>query len=207
MTRAGEERRRQILDRAMQLASVEGLEGVSIGRLAEATGMSKSGLAGLFGSKVELQLATVEAAAEVFKDLVLRPTRAEHGLPRLRRLLDAWIDYLDSFEGGCFFTAAAWEFDGRPGPVRDAIRTLVKAGLETIRAEVRIAQRYGELRGDIDDRQLAWELHGFLLEANLEQQLFADRSAHARARRAIRERLDKAETSAGDGHQAQLQAR
>ncbi|HSS09849.1 MAG TPA: TetR/AcrR family transcriptional regulator [Acidimicrobiales bacterium] len=196
MTRAGDDRRRQILDRAMQLASVEGLAGVSIGRLAEETGISKSGLAGLFGSKTELQLATVEAAAEVFKDRVFRPTRGERGLPRLRRLLDAWIDYLDTFEGGCFFTAAAWEFDGRPGQVRDAIRTLIKGAVEAIREEIRIAQKCGELGSDIDDRQLAWELHGFLLEANLEQQLFADRSAHARARRALRERLDRAEASA-----------
>jgi AcrR family transcriptional regulator len=177
----------------VQLASVEGLEGVSIGRLAEETGMSKSGLAGLFGNKTELQLATVHAAARVFTDRVFRPTRGEHGLPRLRRLLDAWVDYLDSFPGGCFFIAAAAEFDGRPGPVKEAIKALIRAGLEALRDEIRIAQKCGELRSDIDDRQLAWELHGFVLEANLAQQLFADRSAYARARRAIRDRLERAE--------------
>src|SRR5438045_1680435 len=118
--------REAILERAMDLASVEGLEGLTIGRLAAELQMSKSGLFGHFGSKEELQLATVREAADRFAAEVVEPTLTEEeGSPRLHALCERYIGYLERnvFSGGCFFAAAAAEFDDRPGPVRDAVRT------------------------------------------------------------------------------------
>jgi len=120
----GDRSRQAILEVAVHLASVEGLEGLTIRRLASETGMSKSGLFAHFGSKEDLQLATVEAARSIFIENVIRPTfEAEKGLPRLKRLCEIWFDYAQNhvFRGGCFFAAASAEFDSRPGRVRDRI--------------------------------------------------------------------------------------
>src|SRR5947209_20555254 len=114
--------RRQILDSAVPIASVDGLEGLSIGDLAQRLGMSKSGLFAAFGSKQDLQLATVDHAAEIFVEEVVRKgLDAARGLPRLWSLCDAWLHYAsrEVFRGGCFFASTSMEFDGRPGPVRD----------------------------------------------------------------------------------------
>src|ERR687891_743618 len=116
-TSAGNRTRDAILGRAMDLASLEGLEGLTIGRLATQLSMSKSGLFAHFGSKEDLQLATIETARTRFIDQVIRPAfEAEHGLPRLWNLCDSWIGHVEDevFSGGCFFAAAASEFDGRP---------------------------------------------------------------------------------------------
>ncbi|WP_326595437.1 TetR/AcrR family transcriptional regulator [Streptomyces sp. NBC_01803] len=192
-TRRGDERRRAILRRATHLASVEGLEGVTLGRLATELGISKGGLQALFGTKQELQLAIVGAAVEVFQERVLDPAeRAPDGLPRLRALLGAWIDYLEVFEGGCFFTAAAAEFDGREGPVRDAILLLALAAHDLAGTHVRLAVRLGELAPDTDADQLVFELHGAILAANQARQLLGRPDALDRARRAVRDRLDRA---------------
>jgi AcrR family transcriptional regulator len=113
----GRRTRESILDAAVDLASVEGLDGLTIGRLASALGMSKSGLFAHFGSKEELQLATIEAASEIYIREVIAPARdAERGLPRLVALMDHWLDYLrrEVFKGGCFFDAARSEYDSRP---------------------------------------------------------------------------------------------
>src|SRR5215208_1321943 len=121
----GDRTRRAILTAAVNLASVEGLEGLSIGRLATELEMSKSGLFAHFGSKEELQVSTVRAAAAIFAHRVVRPAeeRFEPGIARLHGMLDLWLDYMErgTFDGGCFFAAATMEMDGRPGPVRDAI--------------------------------------------------------------------------------------
>src|SRR6266540_4488469 len=191
-TRPGDERRRAVLERAMHLASVEGLEGISLGELATALGMSKSGVQGLFGTKQDLQLEIVAAAMEVFAQRVLREAeRADDGLPRLRALLDAWIDYLDTFEGGCFFFAAATEFDGRAGPIRDAVADVAATGYETLRKQIRLARRLGELDPDTDVEQLIFEFHGAVLQANYARRLLDQPDAYDRARRAIRERIDR----------------
>src|ERR687891_926671 len=123
-TSAGNRTRDAILGRAMDLASLEGLEGLTIGRLALELSMSKSGLFAHFGSKEELQVATVEAARAIFIREVIKPAfESTEGLQRLWKLCDIWLSYVQSgvFRGGCFFAAAAAEFDSRPGPVRDRI--------------------------------------------------------------------------------------
>src|SRR5688500_2744338 len=121
----GDRTRRAILAAAVNIASVEGLEGLTIGRLATELEMSKSGLFAHFGSKEELQISTVRAAAAIFAHRVIVPAEQEFepGIVRLLGMLDIWLDYMEHgiFEGGCFFAAATVEMDGRPGPVRDAV--------------------------------------------------------------------------------------
>lgn len=176
----------------MDVASAEGLEGLTIGRLAAALALSKSGLFAHFGSKEELQLATVEAAREVFIREVVTPAfRAERGLPRLWKLCDTWLGYVRGgvFRGGCFFAAAAAEFDGRPGPVRDRIAAVMKEWLEVLRRGVAESQAAGQLDPALDAAQLAFEFNALELGANWAFQLHGDRRAFARARAAILERL------------------
>jgi AcrR family transcriptional regulator len=188
----GERTRRQILDLAVDLASVEGLEGLSIGKLAGKLKMSKSGLFASFGSKEELQLATIEHARQIFIDVVVRkPMMAPRGLPRLWALCDSWLDYASKsvFSGGCFFAAASAEFDSRPGPIRDRIAALMKEWLTTISVAVRKAQEAGHLRTDVDPDQLAFEMHSLSMGANWAHQLHGDKAAFDRARAAIRHRL------------------
>ena len=121
----GDESRRVVLAQAIDTASVDGLEGLTMGRLAEASGHSKSGVATLFGSKEQLQLATIGAAREVFVDRVIAPARAhaQRGLARVCALISYWLAYSDDrvFRGGCFFAATSVEFDARPGAVRVAV--------------------------------------------------------------------------------------
>ena len=134
--------REAILERAADLASVEGLESLTIGRLAGEMQMSKSGLFRHFGSKEELQLATVAAAAERFVEEVVRPALdEEEGMPRLRALTDGYIRHLEQqvFAGGCFWGSTVPEFDDRPGPVRDSIRNYFSAWSEGIANEARTA--------------------------------------------------------------------
>jgi AcrR family transcriptional regulator len=188
----GERTRQAILEAAVHLASAEGLEGLTIGRLASELSMSKSGLFAHFGSKEELQLATVEAARSVFIREVIGPAfEAEHGLPRLWELCDTWLDYVQGgvFRGGCFFAAAAAEFDSRPGPVRDRIAAIMKEWLKALGRAVAEAQSAGHLDQTVDATQLAFEFNALELGANWAFQLHGDRRAFARARAAILERL------------------
>jgi AcrR family transcriptional regulator len=182
--------REAILDRAVELASTDGLEGLTIGRLAGELGLSKSGLFGHFGSKEELQLAAVREAKQVFLREVVEPAlEEEQGLDRLRALCDRYLDHLErpAFPGGCFLAAAAAEFDGRPGSVRDEIRDAMQAWLDGLERQARAA------RMD-DPRRLAFEVHSFALAANLRFQLLGDRKAFVLARSALRERLAQAAT-------------
>ena len=188
----GDRTRQSILDRAVDLASLEGLEGLTIGRLADELGMSKSGLFAHFGSKEELQLATLEAAGERFLGEVLRPAlKQPRGYPRLVAICDAWIDYIgrDVFPGGCFFAAASFEFDGRPGPVRDAIAANMHDWIGALEKAITIAKEEGHLREDVDPAQLAFELNSLFFGANFDCQLRGERKALDRARRAIQDRL------------------
>jgi AcrR family transcriptional regulator len=182
-TAKGSRTRAEILERAADLGSVEGLEGLSIGRLADVMGMSKSGLFRHFGSKQELQLATVDAAAERFVAEVVAPAlEAPAGAPRLREMCERYLGYLETgvFDGGCFWGATTIEFDGRPGPVRERIRDAVELWLATL---ARMAREAG-----VDDpEQLAFELHCVVQGANQRSQL-GDERAYARARTAF-ERL------------------
>ena len=188
----GERTRQAILEAAVDIASAEGLEGLSIGRLAAELSMSKSGLFAHFGSKEELQLATVEAARAVFIREVVAPAfEAEKGLPRLWRLCEVWLEYVrgEVFRGGCFFAAAAAEFDGRPGPVRDRVAGIMKEWLAALRRSVAEARDAGQLGAEADPAQLAFELNALEMGANWAYQLHGDRQAFGRARAAMLERL------------------
>ncbi|GLW05997.1 TetR family transcriptional regulator [Microtetraspora sp. NBRC 13810] len=184
-----------ILRRAADIASQDGLEGLSIGRLAADLGVSKSGLFGYFGSKEELQLATIRTAMGVYVDEVVQPAlTVPPGLGRVRRLCENWLGYSQRrvFPGGCFFFAVAAEFDARPGRVRDAI---AEAGLEWARFVARAiddARQLGEIADDTDADQLAFELIAFLEAANVTSLLHDDANAYERARTAIRKHLDTA---------------
>ena len=196
----GERTRKAILETAVHIASAEGLEGLTIGRLALALSMSKSGLFAHFGSKEDLQVATVEAARAIFIREVIKPAfEATEGLQRLWRLCDIWLAYVQSgvFRGGCFFAAAAAEFDSRPGPVRDRIAEIMKEWLATLRKAIIEAQQAGQLNKDIDATQLAFEFNSLELGANWAFQLYGDLRAFKRAREAIRERLGRYATAAG----------
>jgi AcrR family transcriptional regulator len=177
--------RERILDRAVELASTEGLEALTIGRLARDLEMSKSGLFAHFGSKEELQVATVEAAVGRFIDHVVRPAlKAEEGEPRLRALIGAYLDMLEGgvFPGGCFFGQAGHEFDGRPGPVRDRLAKAQADWQSLIEAQARAA-------GAEDPGLLTFELLSIEQGANYRFQLLGDRKAFAYARSALDERL------------------
>jgi AcrR family transcriptional regulator len=196
----GSRTRQAILEVAVDVASAEGLEGLTIGRLASELKMSKSGLFAHFGSKEELQLATVEAARNIFIREVIRPSfEVEKGLPRLWKLCDVWLAYVrtEVFRGGCFFAAAAAEFDGRPGHVRDRVAEIMKEWLATLRGAVSEALDAGQLNADADPSQLAFELNALEMGANWAFQLYGDRQAFSRARDAILERLRRYSTASG----------
>ena len=191
----GARSRQAILDAATELATVEGLDGLSIARLAEHVGMSKSGLFAHFKSKEELQLATIDAAAEMFDREVWQPALAAP--PGVRRVLaqcEAFFSYLERgiFPGGCFFVAAAAELDAKTGPVRDHLLDVYSRMLEGLGRVVREAQELGEIDGSEDVAQLTFELDSLLLGANFAHVFFGDPSALERARVGIRERLARA---------------
>lgn len=191
----GERRRVAILDGALDLASAEGLESLTIGRLARASGISKSGLFAHFGSKQELQLATVDAAQRDFERRVLEPAgRAEPGLARLRASVASWLDYVEhiGFRGGCFFFHTTSEFGSRPGLVRDRLARLALAWIRSLLIEARVALRQRELRDDVDPEQLVFALHAYAQEANWARELLSDPRAFARARAAAEAALEAA---------------
>lgn len=184
--------RQTILQEAMDLASVNGLEGLTIGSLAEATGMSKSGLFAHFGSKEELQLATIQAARTVFQDQVFIPAlQAPRGLKRLCAVAASWLDYAERemFRGGCFFAAVSAEFDSRPGPVKDLVAACMKGWQESLTRLAQEAKDAGELSRAADPEQLAFEFLALALGANGAYQLHRDHRAFVMARRAIKDRL------------------
>ncbi|MFF3504386.1 TetR/AcrR family transcriptional regulator [Streptomyces sp. NPDC003247] len=180
--------RQRILDRSMAIASVEGLQGLTIGRLATELGMSKAGVLGHFGTKESLQLAVVDTASELFaREVPQRVRDVPPGLPQLRAVCEAWVSYLerDVLPGGCFFTAAATEFDGRDGPVRDAVAGMNALWQRDLRRHVRRAIGAGDLPADTDPDQLIYELVGIMLALNHFLQLQHDPLAPSRARRAL----------------------
>jgi AcrR family transcriptional regulator len=189
----GERTKQAILDVAARLATEEGLEPLSIGRLADATDMSKSGLFAHFGSKEELQLATVDHAAAIFVAEVIEPARAApQGLPRVWALCDRMIGYAERqvFPGGCFFASASFEFNRRPGRVRDRVQEMIRSWLSYLEHAVARAQEAGELDPAVDAREIAFQLDAFAQAANAQYQLFGDAGVFDEARRAVRERLE-----------------
>jgi len=181
-----------ILSEAARLATVEGLGGLSLARLADAVGMSKSGLFAHFGSKQELQLATVEAASAIFEQLVIEPAAKEAaGLPRLRAYIERFLAHVEDgvFPGGCFFISAMSELDTHPGPVRDATMAFSARWLELLGAEVKAAQAAGELDPAADPSQLVFELQAFMVLGDIQFVASGQPAALEPVRRAIHARL------------------
>jgi AcrR family transcriptional regulator len=190
----GERSRQTILRAAANLATTDGLEGISIGNLAAHIGMSKSGLYAHFGSKQELQLATVETARGIFDDEVVKPVQTTADpLDRLRALLEGFLSHLERrvFPGGCFFASTTAEFDTRPGPVRDRVAAIQQGWVELIQRMIREAQAAGSLGATEDPSQLAFELHAYLLMGNIGFVLYGDAVHLERARAAIASRLSR----------------
>lgn len=182
VTQKGSDTRASILDHAVDLASVEGLEGLTIGRLAAELRMSKSGLFAHFGSKQELQLATVEAAAARFRENVIAPSLdAPEGAARIRAMGERYLAQLDSYSGGCFWAATAAEYDDRPGPVRDAIAAALDAWLGELERQARVA-------GVERPERFAFELYALVMGVNSRYRLSGDERVFEYAREAL-ERL------------------
>jgi AcrR family transcriptional regulator len=195
----GERSREAILDQAARLATVEGISGLSLSRLADAVGMSKSGLFAHFGSKEELQLETIEAAKVLWNERVLERGRdAANGLERLRRLVEGYLAYLEveTFPGGCFFASALAEVDMQPGPVRDRLVAFLNDWLGRLEEAIVDAQREGAIDASEDPAQLVFELEAALLLANAQYVVVRSPEPIERARRAIERRLEAARTPA-----------
>lgn len=176
----------------MDRASVDGLEGLTIGGLAGEVGMRKSTVFSLFGSKRDLQLATLEAAVEQFRREVWAPVTAEQpGRARLLALCESWLDYhrREVMPGGCFLTTATVEFDARPGPLRDAVGAVMKLWLKVIEREASVAIEAGELPADLEPADLAFELNAIAAAASYGFQLWRDPAIFERARRSMRRAL------------------
>jgi AcrR family transcriptional regulator len=190
----GDRTRTEILELAWQRALKLGLdEGLSIGPLATEAGMSKSGLFAHFGSKEGLQIALLDHAAASFVERVVRPAlAAPRGEPRLRALYSRWLGWAATNlqSGGCLFSAAAWEFDDRPGPVRDRIAAILGDWSKAIEKAVRLAMEEGHLRGDIDAVEVAQHIHSLQIGMHLYARLFRNRLAATRAERAFDQLLE-----------------
>jgi len=197
----GARTRDAILHRAMEIASVEGLNGLTIGRVANELDVSKSGLFAHFGSKEEFQLATVEAAEVVFTDRVVVPAlRVEPGIRQVWAMCDCWLKYSreHTFPGGCFFFHVSAEFDAIPGRVRAAIAAARRKWIRRIEQAVRDAQRLDEIRGDADAAQLAFELDALATGAGGAALLYDDPSMYNRGRRAMWSTLSASATKRSD---------
>lgn len=192
--------RAAILERSVQMASRDGLEGLTIGDLAAELDVPKSSVFALFGSKLELQLATLAVARAILIDEVIAPSlSSDEGLPRLEAIGNAWCDYLgaDVFAGGCFLCAASAEMDGRPGPVRDEVAAVMRGWIAVLSANIDTAKAAGELRGDTDSSAMAFRLNALGMAANWQRQLLHDPAGIEHARSAWHAELDGHRTAAG----------
>lgn len=193
----GDRTRRLILDTAVRLATVEGLDGLSIGTLASATGVSKSGLYAHFGSKEELQLATVETARKLFIDVVIAPTLVVDGLDRLRGLCASFLSYVEegTLPGGCFFAAAAAELGGRSGPVRERVAEYQREWIDLLTDAAEKAVADGELVAGADVSMLVFQLNAMVVAANTSFILHDDPAVIGQARAAVERVLSEVESS------------
>jgi AcrR family transcriptional regulator len=188
----GDESRRALLALAVQQASVDGLDGISLGRLAAEAEVSKSGVATLFGSKERLQLAVVEAASSVFRSVVVEPARSlPRGAARVAALSQRWLDYSRDrvFDGGCFFIGASVDFDAKPGAVRDAVIHALASWDGYLTASIQHAMDLGGLPRLDDAAQLAFELQAIFDHSNTISVLLDSQQPYRRASRAIADRL------------------
>jgi len=184
----GEDTRSAILDAALEQASAAGFESITIGSLAERTGLSKSGLFAHFGSREDLQVAAVEAAAARFTEIVFLPAlKAKRGLPRLRAMFDNWLGWTgrSGLAHGCPLHAAAVEFDDQPGAVREAVIGHFKRLDQELARAVKLAVDEGHLRADLDVRQFVFEVQGIIHAYDISARLLRNSDAAVRARKSF----------------------
>ena len=181
----GQQTRAAILDAALGMASHMGLEGLSIGALAELIGMSKSGVFAHFGSREELQISVIREYHTRFEEEVFFPAiREARGLPRLNALFGNWVRRVAvELDSGCIYISGAVEFDDRPGPVRDALAAMVRAWQAALERAIRQAVEVGHLRPDTDPRQMLFELHGLILALHHDARFLRNPGTLDRARR------------------------
>ncbi len=195
----GQQTRAAILDAALALAANMGLEGLSIGALAEVTQMSKSGVFAHFGSREELQISVVREYHAKFEEEVFFPAMNEaRGLPRLKALFERWVRRVSAeLDSGCIYISGAVEFDDRPGPVRDALVTMVKAWQSALERAVRMAVDEGHLKAQSDPLQLVFELHGLILALHHDARFLRSAGALERVRTAFERLVNLYATPAG----------
>ena len=193
-TTKGERTRAAILDAALRIVSKAGLDGLTIGTLADATGMSKSGLFAHFGSREELLLAVLAHGQAQFTEVVFQPAMAKpRGLPRLKAMFTHWLDWTESAElpGGCPMIGGATEFDDKPGPVRDMLAGGQRTWIETLKRTVRQAVEEGQMPDDTDPEQIAFEMFGIALVVHHHRRLLGYPKARARALAALEKLLSR----------------
>ena len=188
----GQQTKAAILDEAVGIASRVGFNALTIGQLAESTGMSKSGLFAHFRSKEALQLDTLHRAQERFNDLVIRPAlSAPRGRPRVEALFDHWLEWeTEALTGGCIFVTATIEFDDQPGPMRDAVVRCQQDWLEFVASVARTAVTEGDFRTDLDTERFAFQLQGLMLGYHHAGRLMRDPRAREHTQRALDDLLD-----------------
>jgi AcrR family transcriptional regulator len=180
----GLQTRATILEAALQLASQKGLEGLSIGTLAEVTGMSKSGVFAHFGSREELQISVIRDYHIKFEEEVFLPSiREERGLPRLRAMFERWVRRVShEIDSGCIYISGAVEFDDRPGPVRDALAAMVQTWMDALARAIQLAIDVGHLKPDTQPQQVMFEVHGLILALHHDARFMRNPGSVARAR-------------------------
>jgi AcrR family transcriptional regulator len=200
----GQQTRSAILDAALGLASHMGLEGLSIGALAEVMGMSKSGVFAHFGSREELQISVVREYHAKFEEEVFYPAMVEaRGLPRLVGLFERWVRRVSvEIDSGCIYISGAVEFDDRPGPVRDALASMVQTWQTALQRAIELAISEGHLRPDTDAPQLLFEVHGLILALHHDARFLRNPHAIDRARRAFDRMVTTYATEAGQSARA-----
>jgi AcrR family transcriptional regulator len=193
----GQQTRAAILDAALGLASHMGLEGLSIGALAEVTQMSKSGVFAHFGSREELQISVIREYHARFEEEVFFPSiREPRGLPRLRTLFERWIRRVSvEIDSGCIYISGAVEFDDRPGPVRDALAAMVRTWHAALDRSIRVAVDEGHLRADTDAGQMLFEIHGLILALHHDARFLRNEGVLERARIGFNRIVRDCETS------------
>jgi AcrR family transcriptional regulator len=202
--RKGELTRAAILDAALAIARRDGLEGVTIGVLAERLGMSKSGVFAHFGSREDLQLAILNEYAVRFVDLVLRPAvRSARGLPRLNAIVERWLALLaEEIEAGCILIGGASEYDDRPGPLRDTLAEIVSAWKGELVRALDQAKLCGHLRADVDSSQMVFEIYGLMLMLHQDARLLRGKDSMRRARAGLQRIIDHARSGRRSGKPA-----
>lgn len=181
----GQQTKATIVDAALQLATQVGLEGLSIGAVADVTGMSKSGVFAHFGSREELQISVIHEYHQRFEQEVFHPAmRESRGLARLRALFDHWMQRTSvEIDSGCIYISGAVEFDDRPGPVRDALADSVHVWMAAVRRAIAQCKECGQLQPDLDETQMLFEIHGLILALHYEARFLKTPGSIERAHR------------------------